>query len=417
MSRPAAQARFDDYLSSPEFYVDPYPVYHMLRAEAPIFWSERWNAWVLTRYADVLAVVRDPGSFSNGLRVPVFLDQLPPSQRARFGMLEDHFAAQIPHSDPTYHTRLRTLITKAFTARMVQALQGRIQELVDELLDGVEEKGRMDVIWDFAFPLPAAVIGEIVGMPAQDIDKYKEWSSNIMGFLGVTPPDPDYIADAQQSIVELKAYVRRQIEQRRRRPTSDLLSQLVEVEEEGDRLSEEEIYAIVAVLMSAGHETTTNTIGNGLVALLRYPDMLARLHQEPDLIESAVEEMLRYDGTTQRHMRVAAKEVELHGHQIAKHQLVFAMVGAANRDPAQFPHPDRFDIARSNNRHVTFGHGIHFCVGAPLARLETRIAINTMLRRLPRLQLATEKLEWHQHIGLRGLKSLPVQFQPVRIGE
>ena len=268
----------------------------------------------------------------------------------------------------------------------------------------------MDVIWDFAFPLPAAVIGEIVGMPAEDIDQYKEWSSNIMGFLGVTPPDPDYIAGAQQSIVELKEYVRGQIEQRRQRPHADLLSQLVEVEEQGDRLNEEEIFAIVAVLMSAGHETTTNTIGNGLVALLRNPDMLARLRQEPDLIESAVEEILRYDGTTQRHMRVAVEDVEMGGHQIGRHQLVFAMGGAANRDPAQFPDPDRFDITRRNNRHVTFGHGIHFCVGAPLARLETKIAINTLLRRLPRLQLTTEELEWHQHIGLRGLKTLPVLF-------
>ena len=410
MSGPAAHAKFDEYLASTEFYNDPYPVYHMLRDEAPIYWSELWNAWVLTRYADVLAIVRDTGRFSNGLRVPTYLDQLPPSERGRFRMLEDHFAVQIPHSDPPYHTRLRTLITKAFTARMVEALQGRIQELVDDLLDGLEEQGGMDVIWDFAFPLPAAVIGEIVGMPAQDIDQYKEWSSNIMGFLGVTPPDPDYIADAQQSIAELKEYVRRQIEERRRRPHADLLSQLVEVEEQGDRLSEDEIFAIVAVLMSAGHETTTNTIGNGLVALLRHPAMLARLRHEPDQIASAVEEILRYDGTTQRHMRVATKDVEMGGHQIGKHQLVFAMAGAANRDPAQFSDPDRFNITRRNNRHLTFGHGIHFCVGAPLARLETKIAISTLLRRLPRLQLAAEELEWHQHIGLRGLKTLPVKF-------
>ncbi len=410
MPSAGANARFDDYLAATEFYNDPYPVYHLLRDEAPIFWRELWNAWVLTRYADVLTIVRDPGRFSNGIRVPIYLDQLPPSERSRFRLLEDHFAVQIPHSDPPYHTRLRTLITKAFTARMVEALQDRIQQLVDDLLDGVEEQGRMDVIWDFAFPLPAAVIGEIVGMPAEDIDQYKEWSSNIMGFLGVMPPDPDYIDDAQQSIVELKEYVRRQIEQRRRRLHADLLSQLVEVEEQGDRLSEEEIFAIVAVLMSAGHETTTNTIGNGLLALLRHPDMLARLRQQPDLIESAVEEILRYDGTTQRHMRVAAEDVEIGAHLIGKHQLVFAMSGAANRDPAQFPDPDRFDITRRNNRHVTFGHGIHFCVGAPLARLETKIAINTILRRLPRLQLATEELKWHQHIGLRGLKTLPVQF-------
>jgi cytochrome P450 len=410
MPSAGANAGFDDYLDSTEFYNDPYPIYSLLRDDAPIYWSELWNAWVLTRYADVLAIVRDPARFSNGMRVPAYLDQLPDSERGRFRLLEEHFAVQIPHSDPTYHTRLRTLITKAFTARMVAALHNRIQELVDDLLDGVEEQGRMDVIWDFAFPLPAAVIGEIVGMPAEDIDQYKEWSSNIMGFLGVTPPDPDYIAGAQQSIVELKEYVRGQIEQRRQRPHADLLSQLVEVEEQGDRLNEEEIFAIVAVLMSAGHETTTNTIGNGLVALLRNPDMLARLQQEPDLIESAVEEILRYDGTTQRHMRVAVEDVEMGGHQIGRHQLVFAMGGAANRDPAQFPDPDRFDITRRNNRHVTFGHGIHFCVGAPLARLETKIAINTLLRRLPRLQLTTEELEWHQHIGLRGLKTLPVLF-------
>ena len=410
MSSPTAHARFDPYLASTEFYNDPYPVYHLLRDEAPIYWSELWNAWVLTRYADVIAVVRDPGRFSNGIRVPRFLDQLPESERGRFQLLEHHFSLQIPHSDPPNHTRLRTLINKAFTARMVNGLQSRIQALVDELLDAVQDKGQMDVIWDFAYPLPATVIGEIVGMPAEDIDQYKKWSSNIMGFLGVTPPQPDFIGDAQQSIVELKEYVRHLIAQRRQRPHADLLGQLVMAEEQGDKLNEEELFAICAVLMSAGHETTTNLIGNGLLALLRYPDQFQKLRQEPALIEGAVEEALRYDGTAQRHMRVATEDIEMGGQQIGRHQIVFAMAGAANRDPAQFYDPDRFDITRQNNRHVTFGHGIHFCVGAPLARLEAKIAINTILRRLPRLQLATGSLEWHQHIGLRGLKSLPVVF-------
>jgi cytochrome P450 len=325
--------------------------------------------------------------------------------------LERHYTIGLAHSDPPDHTRLRTLLSKAFNSRLIEGRQSRIQGLVDQLLDRVEDKGRMDIIHDLAYPLPATIIAEIIGAPAEDIDLFRQWAIGINRLFEsggrVTPAS---VAAAQSSLVEMREYIGRLIIERRRRPGDDVLSHLVAAEQQADRLSVAELVSTAVTLFVAGHETTTHLIGNGMLALLRQPDQLQKLKDQPALISGAVEEMLRYDTAVQRGWRIAAGDIEIDGCRIKKGDLVLPMLGAANRDPAQFPEPDRFDICRQDNKHLGFGYGIHFCLGAPLARLEVPIAINTLLRRFPDLRLETESLTWRQDIALRGLIALPVVF-------
>jgi len=406
-----SQSVFEDQLLSPAFFSDPYPTYHRLRSEAPVYWSDALGGWVLTRYEDVVSILRRPELYSSTGRVSYLLRQLPEAARREVELLERHYTLGLAHSDPPDHTRLRTLLSKAFTSRLIEARQPRIQALVDQLLDRVEGSGRMDIIHDLAYPLPATIIAEIIGAPAEDIDLFRQWAIGINRLFEsggrVTPAS---VAAAQSSLVEMREYIGRLIIERRRRPGDDVLSHLVAAEQQADRLSVAELVSTAVTLFVAGHETTTHLIGNGMLALLRQPDQLQKLKENPALISSAVEEMLRYDTAVQRGWRIAAGDIEIDGCRIKKGELVLPMLGAANRDPAQFPEPDRFDICRQDNKHLGFGYGIHFCLGAPLARLETPIAINTLLRRFPNLRLETENLTWRQDIALRGLIELPVIF-------
>jgi cytochrome P450 len=396
---------------SPEFYANPYPIYHQLRDADPVHWSDAWKGWVLTRYADVTSTLRDFSRFSNVGRIDLFLEQLPEEGRGKMGPLKGHFSRAITHLDPPDHTRIRKLLKTVLSTHLVQSMRPRIEALVSELISEVQDAGRMDVIRDFAYPLPAIVLGEMLGIPPEDRDQYKKWSDDIgVGLVGTGRAALDNVERARQSLFELTDYLRPLVAQRRQHPRNDLISNLIAIEVKGDRLSERELFSTCITLILAGHGTTTNLIGNGILALLRHPDQLEALKNDPSLIEIAVEELLRYDSPLQRIWRMATEDVEIDGKHIRKGQIVLPTMGAANRDPAEFSEPDRLNISRQNNPHVALGTGIHLCVGGPLARLQGAIAINALLQRLPSLQLETEALAWEANLFHRGLKSLPVVF-------
>jgi cytochrome P450 len=389
-------------LMDPEFVADPYPTYHRLRAEDPVHRSPL-GFWVLTRYEDVVASLRDPRFAKEAIAAYV---------AARFGVAPPGVGLSMLDRDPPDHTRLRGLVSKAFTPRVVEGLRPHIQEIVDGLLDRVEGQGGMDLIEDFAYPLPVRVICEMLGVPVEDRERFKDWSLAITRGLDalLLPPDSDVTQRSGAARQSIGLYFRDLIAERRAHPRADMLSGLIAAEEAGDTLSEDELLATCILLLIAGHETTVNLIGNGVLALLRHPAELRRLRENPGLIGTAIQELLRYDGPVQRTARIPSEDVTIGGRTIAKGEMVMPFIGAADRDPAQFPDPDCLDIGRTENRHIAFGWGIHFCLGAPLARLEGQIAINTLVQRLPRLALATERPEFRHSLTLRGLASLPVSF-------
>ena len=394
-------------LLDPAVRQDPYPVYATLRREDPVHWDAALGRWLVTRYDDVAAGLRDPRFSSQrsaalNANLPAAVQaELAPSARAR--------ATAMLFTDPPTHTRLRRLVNRAFTPRLVEALRGGIQALVDELLDAVQPAGRMDAIRDLAYPLPASVIAQMLGAPPTDRDRFKAWSDDIA--LSLTPASPEAALRGQRSGAAMGEYMAAIIADRRARPREDLISALVAAEEQGDALSSEELYAMCSLLLVAGHETTTNLIGNGLLALLRHPDQQRRLRQQPDLWRSGVEELLRFDSPVQLAARVLREDVELRGRRLRAGQVVAFLIGSANRDAEQFPEPDRLDVGRQDNRHLAFGAGIHYCLGAPLARLEAQLAFATLLRRLPHLELAADHLDYRPSVGFRALQSLPVTFR------
>lgn len=401
-------------LNSGEFLANPYPIYDEMRTSDPIHWSAQNSYWLLTRYADIVSLIHNDRLSSN--RIAAHAARMPAAIKEQFRPFFTAVSSWMLMVDPPDHARLRGLVNKAFTPGVVGNMQSLIQELVDDMLARAQVQGRMDVITDLANPLPAMVIAELLGVPRTEQQKFKQWSDDITKALsGIDSARSkeelfSLYTIAQNSIVELSAYFKERVNELRLHPRENLLSALAQAEEQGDRLTENELFANCALLMIAGHETTTNLIGNGILALLHNPDQHEALAANPDLIVSAVEELLRYDSPVQKMARIALADIDVDGKQIKQGDLVCFCFGAANRDPEQFPAPRQLDIARKPNRHLAFGHGLHYCVGAALARLEGQIVFNTVLRRLPRLRLETENLEWHRNFTLRGLKSLPVAF-------
>jgi hypothetical protein len=387
----------------PEFVADPYPTYHRLRAEDPVHKSPL-GFWVLTRYEDVVGVLRDH-RFAKEAIASFVAQKLGLEMTAGIGI-------SMLDRDPPDHTRLRSLVSKAFTPKVIEGLRPRIQQIVDGLLDRAEDRRAMDLIEDFAYPIPVIVICEMLGVPVDDHERFRGWSLDLARGLdaAMLGPQSEVAQRAMTSRRALSEYFRELIAARRDAPRADLLSALIAAEEAGDKLSEHELLATCILILVAGHETTVNLLGNGTLALLRHPAELRRLREDPGLIGSAIEELLRYDGPVQRTARVPSVDAVIAGHKIEAGQMVMPFIGAADRDPAHFPDPDRLDLARADNRHVAFGMGIHFCLGAPLARLEGQIAINALVRRFPKLALATDRPEYRQSLTLRGLKSLPVAF-------
>jgi len=395
------------HLLDPAVLADPYPLYHRLRAEDPVHWDPFLHAWVVTRYADVVTVFQ---RFSAD-RTPT------PAQLTALGLealtpVAHVMVRQMLFLDPPAHSRVRGLASKAFTPRRIGLLRAHIQAIMDGLLDKARRAGagRLDVIADVAYPLPAIVTAELLGVPTADWVQLTAWSADFAEILGNFQHNPDRVPRVLRSVEEATAYFRAAIREQRARPREGLIGDLLAAEQQGDRLSEDEVVANLIVTMVGGQETTTNLIGNGLLSLLRHPDQLEKLRADLTLVPSAVEELLRYESPSQHTARVAPDDVELGGRLIRKRQAVIAVMGAANRDPERFPDPDRLDLAREDNRHVAFAWGGHFCFGAPLARLEGRIAFETMLRRLPDLRLEPGPLTWRANMGLRGLIALPVRF-------
>lgn len=394
----------------PEVVADPYPLFRTLRDVDPVHHSDIVGGWVLTRFADVKACLTDTRLSS---------DRITPFVRYRAGREDAPLIETLGRTlglwavftDPPKHTRLRALMNRAFTTRAVERLRPRIADVVDDLLARVRDRGRMDLIRDVAWPLPIAVIGDMIGVPAADRDRFKTWSDDLATFVGSAVTTPGKYARAAGSLGAMHEYFSALLADRRRTPRDDLASALLAAEEHDDRLTEDEIIATAILLLFAGHETTTNLIGNGMLALLRAPAELARLRAQPAVATSAVEEILRYDGPSGAMTRVALEDVAIDGVNIPRGDRLFLMINAANRDPRQFEDADRFDVTRDPNRHVAFGAGIHFCVGAPLARLEAQIAVPALLAALPDLALATDAPAWLDSLVFRGVTSLPVTFR------
>lgn len=396
----------------PYVLANPYPLYAELRASHPVYWDASLNCWVLTGYAEINTILRDPRFSAE--RNPSE-EQMEEWGMAEFSPMTRAMRNQMLFLDPPRHTRLRGLVSKAFTPRTVEGLRGRIQAIVDAALDKAQEAGQMDIIADLAYPLPATVIAELLGVPTEKMSKFKRWSSDFAALLGNFTLSPEEMSRIQQSMTEFAAYFRDITIRLRQQPEDNLLSALAQAEEQGERLSEDELLANCILLLTAGHETTTNLIGNGTLALLRNPEQWRRLQGQPELIPGAVEELLRYDSPVQLTSRMPLADVEIGGRQVSAGQETILLVGAANRDPRQYAEPDQLDVTRENVKHLSFGGGAHYCLGAPLARLEGQIAFATLLKRLPDMQLMTNDVEWRPNFGLRGLKSLPVSVGSRRV--
>ena len=388
----------------PENRSDPYPIYHFIRDREPVHHAPD-GSWVLTRYDHCAALLRDPRFSTNPARLTSGPDP------AAMGPIRQVGSSLMMFLDPPDHTRLRSLVSQAFTPRMVEGLRPRIQLLVDELLDAVVETGEMDVLADLAYPLPTVVICELLGVPADDREKFKGWSADasrmLDGYLDQASMDKGLVAG-----MYLFQYFTDLVDERRRQPREDLLSAMLAAETSGDKLTHAELLSTATLLFVAGFETTMNLLGNGTLALLRNPSELARLREDPSLVRTGVEELLRYDGPVHVTARIALEDVEIGGETVREGEQAVAILGAANRDPGQFPEPDRLDVARAPNRHLAFGGGPHFCLGASLARMEGQIAFASLLRRLPDLELVTEAPAHRDHYVIRGLTELRVGFTP-----
>lgn len=391
-------------LLDPDVLADPYPLFHQLRREDPVHWDPFLHCWVVTRYSDVIRVLRD------------FSAQCTPSSEhlTKIGLsalnpVAKVMVKQMLFLDPPAHTRIRSLAAAAFTPQRVEVLRSHIRDIVRTLLAKVKPNGRMDVIADLAEPLPSIVTAEMLGLPVEDHRQLKLWSQDFAEVLGNFQQNPDRVSKLLKTTEDMTAYFRSAMRKENLRPDG-LVSSLMNAEIAGDRLTEDEVIANSIITMVGGQETTPNLIGNGVLALLRNPDQLEKLRATLSLIPSAVEELLRYESPSQQTARLAPEDIELGGKQIRKGQVVRAVMAAANRDPERFPDPDRLDITRPDNRHVAFGHGGHFCFGAPLGRLEGQIAFEEMVRQLPRWSLEPGPLVWRTNLGLRGLTSLPIKF-------
>lgn len=392
------------HLLDPEVLANPYPLYHRLRREDPVHWDPFLHAWVVTRYPDVVRVLRE---FS-AARTPT-PEQLTTMGLSGLNPIAQVMVKQMLFLDPPSHTRIRGLASVAFTPQRVEVLRSHIRDIVRTLLKTVEPKGRIDVIADLAEPLPCIVTAEMLGLPVEDYRQLKSWSQDFAEMLGNFQHNPDHVPRILKTTEEMTAYFRSAMRTDKLRPDG-LVASLMNAEIQGDRLTEDEVIANCIVTMVGGQETTTNLIGNGVLSLLRNPDQLEKLRANPSLVPSAVEELLRYESPSQHTGRLAPQDTELGGKRIHKRQAVMAVMAAANRDPERFPDPDRLDITRTDNRHVAFGWGAHFCFGAPLARIEGQIAFEELLCWFPQWSLEPGPLVWRTNLGLRGLTELPVQF-------
>lgn len=400
--------------ADPPTNADPFPIFRALRDNDPVHWSEPMKAWIVTRYDDVKAIALNNAEASAN-RVEPFFAAVPEGRRAGYENLMMYISNWIVFRDPPDHTRLRGLFTKAFTSRSIELLKPGIGAIVDMLLDDMEakEKGGEPIDWiaDFAYALPALVIMDLLGVPRDDLRRVKTWSDEIALFVGASKTAPDKYDRAEAGARAMADYFRGIVAERTREPRDDIISRMVAARDDKKAMTADEVISTSILLLFAGHETTANLLGNGLYYAMRFRDQWDRLTADPGLIERAIEEWLRYDGPSGALARVALRDIEFGGKRLRAGQRVFAFANSANRDGAHFPDPDRFDIGRTPNPHLTFGHGIHFCIGAPLARLEGAIAIARLAARFPGIRLAGDRPPpWGDSLILRGILSLPIRL-------
>jgi cytochrome P450 len=403
---------FDPF--DPLWSSDPFPLYAELRERAPIHRNDL-GFWVVARHADCLAVLRDKRVSSDSLNVAV--DRMPAGFRTP--MAEDDPMAQAMlqmrpflFRDPPDHTRLRGLVSKAFTPKVVESMRAGTEAVVDELLDDAFEADRVDLLEAFAYPLPVRVICDLLGVPLDDQDRFKMWSDALARGL-----DPDFllsqeVIDARgEAVLQFSQYFFELLAERRAHPGEDLLSGLVQVEDEGTVLNEGELLSTCILLLVAGHETTVNLISGGTLALLEHPDQRVRFRDDPSVQRSGIEEMLRYVSPVQLTGRALLEDMELDGVALRAGDFAMLLIASGNHDPAQFDEPERFDVSRTPNNHLGFGFGIHHCLGAPLARMEAQVALGALVRRAPDLALATDRVAYKHNIVLRGMEALPVSMR------
>lgn len=411
----AAAQPFDPSLSlfqllDPAVHADPFPFYRRLREEAPVMWDPFMHTWVVTRYEDVHFVLKE---FS--------ADRTPDPKKMEalglpsLGPVADLMARQMLFLDAPDHTRLRKLCMSAFTPRRVDAMEDKVREIAHDLIDKAAQGGECELIADFAEPFPAIVTAGLLGVPLEDHRQLKAWSATFAEMLGNFQHNPDRVRDVLKCVADMTGYFRDAVREQERNPHDGLIRSLMDAEVDGQRLSEDEVIANTIVTMVGGQETTTNLIGNGILTLTRQPDKMAQLRAHPEIIESAVEELLRYETPSQHTARIVKQDTEIGGKLMKKGEAVMAVMAAGNRDPERFPNPDELDLTRTDNRHLAFGWAAHFCFGAALARMEARISYLALLARMEDIRVAVpeSKLEWRTNSGLRGLSALPLAFRPV----
>jgi cytochrome P450 len=392
--------------SMPEFRANPYPIYQLLRTAMPVLQTPI-GVWLISRYTDGELTLRDKRFATIDLKRIGDAGQLPPS--AILDAARETMGLTMLFMDPPRHGRIRGLVSKAFSPRMIESLSPRIQQICDQLIRGFNTGAPADLIKEFAYPLPVIVIAEMLGIPAEDRDLFRGWTTDLAPLIDFVQ-DLQIVERAMAAMAQTREYFVKLVDERRKSPREDLVSALIAAEEQGDRLTLDEMLANIVLLLGAGHETTANLIGNGMLALLRNRGELARLQKDPSLIKSAVEECLRYESPVQASARRTLEDVQIGGFTIPKDTHAIVLIGSCNRDAARFADPDRFDIARADNEHLAFGGGIHYCLGANLARAEGQIAIGSLVRNFPKIDLAADKVEYRDMYNLRGLKALPVKL-------
>lgn len=391
----------------PTVRADPYPSYARLRRDEPVHWHPGLRCWILTRYHDVAAALSGPAMSPN--RLEPFYAALPGEAQSMLAEMMRYLNLWIVFRDPPQHTRLRGLVSKAFLPGTIVGLKPKIQVIVDRLLNSFAPKDEIDLVAEFTMPLPALVIMAMMGVPEDRLHDVKRWSDDIMLFIGTARATPDKYTRARRGAVEMAGLFRDEIEKRRASPSDDLLSLLIAARDQHDRLSEDELVATAMLLLFAGHETTTNLLSTAMLTMMRNPEQRSRLAAHPELASTAVEEFLRYEAPSNAMGRIVRRTHEVHGVTLKEGDRLFAIINAANRDETQFPEPDKVDVGRQPNRHLTFGQGAHFCLGAQLARLEARIALPALLERFPDMSPGSSPPVWIDSLVMRGLKSLPVR--------
>ncbi|MEE2689263.1 MAG: cytochrome P450 [Pseudomonadota bacterium] len=396
---------------------DPYPAYKYLQDNDPVHYSNALRSWILTRYEDVRPSLNDPRLSAD--RITPYLERISPSERLKVQTVGPMLQRWSVFMDPPDHTRMRKLLNHGFTSTALINFRPRVQAIVERMIDQLIAKGangeEIDFINSFAYHLPATVIAEMLGVPETDVEQFRAWSEDLATFVGSATDTPNKVRLAEASAIALTDYFATTIEMRRTHPPAakdvTVIDHMMAAEEDGDTLSLAELISNAVLLLFAGHETTTNLLGNGLIALLRNPEQLRLFTEQPDLAENAVEEILRYDGPVGSLARSVLEDMEIGGRKLQRGQRVYCMLNAANRDPRQFNNPDCLDITRENNRHIAFGYGIHFCVGAPLARMESRFALAAMMKRMRAIELGNSPPIWRDSLVLRGLSSLMIRFK------